>query len=218
MVNSQIKIKGILLDLDGTIIDTRDAYVEAAKITFSKLGQTLPNDNIALEIPKRIEQRLSLTDLVKIEHQKFLDTYLKAFYQLPKGKTKPLPYVLGALEALSDKAKLAIITMRSVSKELIRKELEQFDMDKYFTHVVTALDTPKPKPSPEALIEAVNVLDVHIGECVIVGDSVIDVQAGKAAGIKTVGVLSGLYSREELAQAEPNFIINNIAELPQFIE
>jgi phosphoglycolate phosphatase-like HAD superfamily hydrolase len=125
---------------------------------------------------------------------------------------------VNALEGLSRKAKLAIITMRSVSKKLIIKELQQFNLEKYFTHIVTALDTPEPKPSPEALIKTVTILGLHMDECVIVGDSVIDVQAGKAAGAKTVAVLSGLYSREELTEAEPNFILNNISELPKLIE
>jgi phosphoglycolate phosphatase-like HAD superfamily hydrolase len=47
---------------------------------------------------------------------------------------------------------------------------------------------------------------------------VIDVQAGKAAGAKTVAVLSGLYSRAELLEAQPNFIINDISELPKLIK
>jgi len=50
-----------------------------------------------------------------------------------------------------------------------------------------------------------------------VGDSVVDVKAGKAAGTKTVAVLSGLYSREELLDNNPDFIINDISELPRII-
>lgn len=218
MSNTRLKVRGILLDLDGTIMDTKEAYIEAAKKTFATLGQDLPDEAVALEIPKRIEQRLPVADLVNVEPKTFLRAYLKAFYDLPEGKNRPLPYAVTALEELSEKAKLAIITMRSVSKELVIKELQQFNLDKYFTHVVTALDTQKPKPSPEALIKAVEALDVNMQECIIVGDSVIDVQAGKAAGTKTVAVLSGLYSRKELAKTNPNLIINNVGELPSFIE
>jgi phosphoglycolate phosphatase len=60
-------------------------------------------------------------------------------------------------------------------------------------------------------------MDVQMCDCVIVGDSTVDVKAGKAAGSKTVAVLSGLYSREELAQANPDFIIEKITELPRII-
>jgi HAD superfamily hydrolase (TIGR01509 family) len=217
MTSPKLKVKGILLDMDGTILDTKDAYIEAAKITFQTMGQTPPENAVALEIPKRIEQKQPLCDLVRGEPQKFLDVYLKTFYAIVQDKTKPIPQATEALEVLSRKAKLALITMRSVPKETLRGELRRFNMDQYFSHVVTALDTHKPKPSPEALIKAVRAIDVQMCDCVIVGDSVIDVQAGKAAGIKTVAVLSGLYSHQELSKVNPNFIINDISELPKLV-
>jgi HAD superfamily hydrolase (TIGR01509 family) len=218
MSSRKLKVKGILLDMDGTIVDTKDAYIEAAKIAFKATGQNPPITAVALEIPKRIEQKQPLTDIVKVEIKKFLDVYLEAFYAIAHDKTKPIPHVAGALEELSGKAKLALITMRFVPKEALIEELRQFHLDLYFTHVVTALDTHKPKPSPEALIKAVRAMDVQMCDCVIVGDSVIDVRAGKAAGAKTVAVLSGLYSRKELGEADPNFIINDVTELPKLIE
>jgi len=88
----------------------------------------------------------------------------------------------------------------------------------YFTYVVTALDTHKPKPSPEALIKAVKALDINMCDCVIVGDSVTDVKAGKAAGAMTVAVLSGLFSREELAKEKPDLILKDVTELPLFLD
>ena len=122
------------------------------------------------------------------------------------------------LEALSAKAKLALITMRSAPKESIIKELELFGIAKYFTYVVTALDTHKTKPSPEALLTCVNALDVQICDYIIVGDSINDIKAGKAAGAKTVAVLSGLFSREDFAKEHPDLIIKDATALPHLIE
>ena len=90
--------------------------------------------------------------------------------------------------------------MRHAPKQAIIKELEYYGISQYFTHVITALDTAKPKPSPEALIKCVQALDVNICDCIIAGDSVSDVRAGKAAGAKTVAVLSGLFQCEELVK------------------
>ncbi len=218
MKDSKIITKGIMFDLDGTILDTRSAYIEAAKITFQSVSQKAPEMPLLLEIPKRLEQKQSIDDIVKMDTQKFLDLYLKTFYKIAQYETKPVPYALETLEALSKKSKLAVITMRFMPKELIAKELKQYQLDGYFAHIVTALDTHKPKPSPEALIKAVAAMDVQMCECVIVGDSVVDVQAGKAAGAKTIAVLSGLYSRVELLKAEPNFIVNDISEVPEIIQ
>jgi phosphoglycolate phosphatase-like HAD superfamily hydrolase len=67
------------------------------------------------------------------------------------------------------------------------------------------------------LIKCVKALDVQICDCVIVGDSVSDVRAGKAAGAVTVAVLSGLFSREELAKERPDLILKDVTVLPDFI-
>lgn len=217
MSETKLKVKGILFDLDGTILDTSDAYIKAAKTAFKAIGQKPPEKAKMLEIPKRLEQKQPITDIVRVEPQKFLDVFLKTFYIIAPSKTKPMPNVAGTLEQLSDKAKLAVITMRFIPKDNIIAELHQLGLAKYFAHVVTALDTHKPKPSPEALIKAVRALDVEMCDCVIVGDSVSDVRAGKAAGIRTVAVLSGLFSREELSRTSPDLIINDVTELPQFI-
>ena len=107
--------------------------------------------------------------------------------------------------------------MRYVPKQSIIEELEFFGISRYFTHVVTALDTLKPKPSPEALLNCVKALDVEISDCVIAGDSVNDVRAGKAAGARTVAVLSGLFQSEELAKEKPDLILNDVTALPNFI-
>jgi phosphoglycolate phosphatase len=61
-------------------------------------------------------------------------------------------------------------------------------------------------------------LDVEMCECIIAGDSVNDVRAGKAAGARTVAVLSGLFNREELAKECPDLILPNVSSLPEFIE
>ena len=83
---------------------------------------------------------------------------------------------------------------------------------------MTARDTFKPKPSPEALIACVRALDVEICECLIAGDSVNDVRAGKAAGARTVAVLSGLFRCEELFKEGPDLILKDVNELPKFVK
>jgi phosphoglycolate phosphatase len=107
--------------------------------------------------------------------------------------------------------------MRNVPKHAITAELTQFHIAQYFTHIITAMDTHKPKPSPEALINTVKTLDVNICDCLIVGDSTSDIQAGKAAGAKTVAVLTGLFSRQELARQNPDLILKNATTLPNHI-
>lgn len=218
MSATKLKAKGIFFDLDGTIVDSREAYLEAARTAFRAMVQEPPQIKAALEIPRRLEQKQSISDIVKCDVHKFLDVYLKTYYYISMAKTKPILNVSTALENLSKKAKLALITMRSVPKKAVKAELEHFGIAKYFTHIITALDTHKPKPSPEALIKCVKALDVQMCDCIIVGDSVTDIKAGKAAGAKTVAVLSGLFSYKELAKENPDLILNNVTRLPEFME
>ncbi len=218
MSEVKLKAKGIFFDLDGTIVDSRDAYVEAARTAFQVMGQEPPEVKAALEIPRRLEQNQPINDIVKADISKFLAVYLRTYYSISAEKTKPISGIATTLENLSTKAKLALITMRNVPKKAIKAELEHFGLAKYFTHVVTARDTHKPKPSPEALIKAVKAIDVQICDCIIVGDSVNDVRAGKAAGAKTIGVLSGLFSRQELASENPDLILKSATKLPEYME
>jgi len=217
MQGNGLKAKGIFFDLDGTIVDSTEAYIEAARVAFQAIGKTAPGNEIALEIPKRLEQGFSITDITGCDSEKFLSAYLKTYYSITRQKTKLIPNVSVTLQALSEKNKLALITMRHVPKQAMARELEFFGVSKYFSRVVTAMDMFKPKPSPEAIISCVQALDVEICDCVIAGDSVNDVRAGKAAGARTVAVLSGLFRSDELVKEDPDLILNDVTMLPRFI-
>jgi phosphoglycolate phosphatase len=217
MREAKFNSKCIFLDLDGTIVDPRQAYLEAAQIGFQAIGQKPPESKIAFEIPKRMEQGLDFSDLVYGELNKFKTAYLQSYHILTEGKTKLLPNVTKTIETLALKAKLALITMRHVPNQMVIKELNVFGIGKYFSSVMTSLDTVKPKPSPEAIFKCIQDFNVESSDCLMVGDSVNDIRAGKAAGIKTVGLLSGLYYREELAKECPDMILSDLTELPNAI-
>lgn len=215
---AKFKVMGIFFDLDGTIVDSREAYYEAARIALEAMEQKPIGKEAALEIPRRLERGQPITDVIKSDAHKFLQIYLSTYYSITVEKTKLFPHVSTALETLSTKAKLALITMRAFPKANIINELEAFGVAKYFTYVMTALDTHKPKPSPEALVRCVKALDFQTCDCIIVGDSISDIRAGKAAGTKTAAVLSGIFSYQELAKENPDLIIKDVTELPVFIK
>jgi HAD superfamily hydrolase (TIGR01549 family) len=212
------KAKGIFLDLDGTLVDSSGAYMEAGRIAFQAMKKKTPETKVLLEIPKRIEQHLTIDDLTHSHSKEFMQIYLKAYYSATEAKTKLLPNIVETLQTLSEKAKLALITMRHCPNQIIQKELDYFGIAKYFTYIVTAHDTTKPKPSPEALIRCVEALNLEMCDCIIAGDSVNDVRAGKAAGARTVAVLSGLFKHDELARECPDLILPDVTTLPEFIE
>jgi len=219
MEKRKLEVKGIILDLDGTIVDSTEAYVEAAKAAFAAIRQENVDIKTTTEIPRRLEQNLSINNMINgINAKKFLHAYLKSYYKVTAIKTKPIPNVSEILKKLSQKAKLALVTMRHVQTEKVIIELENFGLAEYFQLVVTALDTSQPKPSPEALIRCAKQLGIQISECAVVGDSVADVRTGRNVGAKTVAVLSGIFTREELEMENPYLILKSINELPDFLE
>jgi HAD superfamily hydrolase (TIGR01509 family) len=218
MQKKKWKVKGILLDLDGTLVNSKKAYFEALKTAFNALKKNDFDANLILEIPKKLEQNLPINNLVKCRDiQKFLEIYLNAYNEVTISKTESIPKVSDTLKELSKKAKLALVTMRHASKENVLKELEKFGLAKYFQFVITGLNTQNPKPAPEALMKCGKHLNVPLSDCIVVGDSISDIKAGKNVGAKTVAVLSGIFSFEELTKEKPDLILENINHLLKWV-
>jgi phosphoglycolate phosphatase len=219
MNDKKLQVKGVILDLDGTLVDSIQAYFEAAKTAFSAVGQHTFNIKMVIEIPKRFEQGIPLDDLLpEIDVKRFRQMYLRAYYRATTVKTKPLPDIADSLKKLSEKARLAVTTRRKVPNKVVIEQLKEFGLAEYFQAVVTACDKFSPKPSPDALIECSRKLGVKTSECVVVGDSVVDIEAGKRAGARTIAVLSGIFSRDELEKEKPDLILESVRKLPDFLE
>jgi HAD superfamily hydrolase (TIGR01549 family) len=216
----KLEAKAVFFDLDGTIVDSKEAYLAAMKTALSKMGKREEDDvKLATEIPRRLEQNLPISDLIEgVDVKRFLEHYLYAYYQATGTKARPMPSISHVLENLSGRVKMALITMRCVPKDKVIEELAGFNLAKYFQCVVTAFDTHDPKPSPEALVKCAKQLDTSITRCVVVGDSVADIRAGKNAGTKTVAVLSGIFSRQELEREKPDLILESVKDLPDCLE
>lgn len=213
----------MLLDLDGTLVDSTRAYEAAGKAGFTAIGLTHSSIKTALEVARRLEQGLTIDSAfakLRLDHaslERFLSAYLNAYYSTVLLKSTSFPNVKETLQTLSQRFPLALITLRYVLRDQVIEELKRLGLKKYFRAVVTALDVEKPKPFPDALLMAAEKLGVPINKCVIVGDSIADIQAGKSAGAKTVAVLSGLFSRKELEKEKPDLIIGDIKPLPKFL-
>jgi HAD superfamily hydrolase (TIGR01509 family) len=218
MSKPKLKVKAIIFDLDGTLVDSRGAYREAAETAFAAAGQRKVDAKTVTEIPRRLEQDLPIDDLVTgVDVKKFKEIYLKAYYQATVNKTKPFPNIADTLKKLSSKTVLAVTTRRNITEKEVKRQLAKFGLAEHVQKIVTSRDTLKPKPCPEALIKCAEYLHVNIHDCAVVGDSVIDIKAGKNAGAQTVAVLTGIFSREELETEKPDLMLQNIKELPHFL-
>jgi len=224
MVELRLNVRALLIDLDGTIVNVTEPCIEAAKKAAYTLRLQDLDSKIGLEICRKLQSNLSLDEVFvnfgidKSRGTEFLKAFLNAWYSIAPIKTALLPNVGTTLQKLSEHFQLALITRRNMPKEPIMQELERLGLTQYFKFILTSQDVEEPKPSPQAFVKAANHLGVSIHDCAVVGDSVVDIQAGKSAGAKTIAVLTGLFSREELEEEEPDLIIKDVNSLPDFLK
>jgi phosphoglycolate phosphatase len=105
--------------------------------------------------------------------------------------------------------KVGIVTRNC--EEAVRKVFP--DIDDYCDVFISRDSVEKVKPHPDHLNSALEALKVSGEEAVMVGDHIIDIQAGKKVGMKTVGVLTGRINREEFEKAGADYVLRDVSEI-----
>jgi phosphoglycolate phosphatase-like HAD superfamily hydrolase len=126
-----------------------------------------------------------------------------------------VPGVYEALEMLKNRYPLAIVSVRGARSTGLF--LEQFNLVSYFKCVVTSQSCKHTKPYPDPILFAANQMGVPAQSCLMVGDTTIDMRAGKAAGAQAAGVLCGFGEEDELLRAGADIILTSTAHLPQLL-
>ena len=215
----KLKVKAVLLDFDGTIVDSMRVIHKVLNQTLRGYGLPEIEPNILGEmagqplasILKKLTPEVS-EDVVEGVREKFYRRYLEVSLK----ETRPFPDTEKTLRYLNLKGfKVAVVT--STPRKPVLRELKRFNLKKYFDVLVTKEDVKNFKPSPEVVVKALARLGVENFEAVVVGDSPMDVKAGKAAGTKTVAVATGLCGFERLTKEKPDFTIKNLYELREVL-
>jgi 2-phosphoglycolate phosphatase len=212
----------VLFDLDGTLVDTAYDLGLALNLQLTRYGKAnLPHEVIRpiashgskglLELGFGITAKDANFEAMKVE---YLDLYESVFTKNPN-------FLSGIHELLDqlDEASVAwgIVTNkpRRFSVDLI-KAVPMGDQNLFDRSACLYCgdDAPNPKPSPETLLMACDALKVDPTQCVYVGDAERDVQAGKAAGMKTVIALFGYLSvQDRPSEWGADFMIQSPSEL-----
>jgi HAD superfamily hydrolase (TIGR01549 family) len=112
--------------------------------------------------------------------------------------------------------KKAVMSNKSI--EFTQLALERFGIEKYFLKVIGGDDDNCRKPSACPAINLMQEFNTSLDKTIIVGDSALDVQTGRNAGILTCGVTYGIGPKEDLIRAKPDFVIDNIGRLGDILE
>ena len=119
------------------------------------------------------------------------------------------------LTSLQGRYPMAVVSARDEKSTM--RFLTQFDLVKYFDIVVTGLSAPYTKPYPHPILLAAQKMGVKPEECLMIGDTTVDMRAGKSAGAQTVGVLCGFGEEDELRKLGADFILKSTSDLADML-
>jgi pyrophosphatase PpaX len=205
------RIKAVFFDLDGTLVDSSGAIVDAVEKALKSKGLKCNRADVAGMIGLPLENIFGVLapNLSKEEIWQLVYKYREHYivHHLEKTAIHPsAKMILGELKARG--FKLGIITGKY--REPVMDVLVHFGILGLFDVVVTGYEVKRHKPAPDIVFEAAKRLGISPKRCVVVGDSPFDVQAGKRAGSFTIAVLSNTYSRNQLESAEPTVVIEEL--------
>lgn len=222
------KIKAVIFDIDGVLIDVSNSYRIAIKKTAEFfLGRILSMGDVEAVKNKGINDDCDAAELLIQENggdfrksviiKKFQEYYLgRKFDGLVKNEERLIRE--GVLKKLKS-YKLGIFTGRP--KEEAVYGLKRFGMDEYFNAVVVKEDVKEGKPNPEGLLKLIKKLNVKSNEVVYVGDNIADLRAANNAGIAFVGVVPPNVDKEHfkdlLKSDGAEIVLNNINDILKVI-
>ena len=211
------KIKGVIFDLDETIIDSLGTYTEAFNIGTRIFGlEPVTEERIAHFLDKGFRLGKILLELFPSvfeddrNRQACEDEIRSAYLELEAQKVMLKPGVKRTLQSLKNRGvKIGIVTGRMTRGERKWLELRRLSIHQFVDSMVTGAEAPA-KPAPDGLIKCIKELGLSVEECIFVGDSRVDVIAGRKAGVKTVAIHTGVAGKELLAEEGPDYLLSNL--------
>lgn len=208
------KVEGIIFDLDGTLLDSKELIYRSFIHTFEHFypEHNLSDAELDSFFGPTLHQTFSkyTTDEEKINE---MIAYYREFNIAKHDElVKLFPGVKDTLEYLhKNNYKLGVVS--SKKKDLVIHALEYFKIAKYFDVILGGDDVEKPKPDPEGILKAKVIMKVK--KAIYVGDSVSDLKAGKAAGIKVCAIA---YKKDngrayKLQEENPDYFIESMFQL-----
>ena len=213
------RIKALCFDVDGTLSDTDDLYVQKVTRFFPRFLFRDP-DHAARRFVMWVEAPgnalLGFADTIGLDDEMvaFID-WMNRHRKLSDKKFLLIPGVDEMLLRLKGKYPMAVVSARDEKGTM--HFLRQFDLVKYFDVVVTGQSVDHTKPYPDPIIFAAQKMNVKPEECLMIGDTTVDMRAGTSAGARTVGVLCGFGEEPELLKLGANVILKTTSELAELL-
>jgi N-acetyl-D-muramate 6-phosphate phosphatase len=220
------KVRGLLFDVDGTLSDTDDHMVQQIAGFFQPISWFFKNKD-----PREFSRRLVMfcetpgNFLYTLADRLGIDGVVAGIYNLlaqkhlahpnDKDEFKIIPGVKDMLSALAGRFPMAVVSARDAHTTM--RFLEAFELLHFFEVVVTSQTCRHTKPFPDPVIFAAGQLGLTADLCLMIGDTVVDVRSGKAAGAQTLAVLCGFGTQRELRRAGADLILTSTPDLLEIL-
>ena len=209
------RIQALCFDVDGTLSDTDDLYTQRVsrflpRFIFRNPDHTARRFIMWIEAPGNA--LLGLADTLGMDDQMVaVINWLSRRRRHTPRNFLLIPGVDKMLAQLYGRFPMAVISARDEHGTMAF--LEQYDLVKYFDVIVTGLSAAHTKPYPDPVLLAAQKMNVPPQNCLMIGDTTVDIRAGKSAGAQTIGVLCGFGEEAELKKLGADMILNDTTKL-----
>lgn len=209
------RVKALCFDVDGTLSDTDDYYAQKIlpflpRFLFRDPTHTARRLVMWVESPGNA--LLGFADRIGIDDEMVaVIDWLNRHRKRPPKKYMIVPGVEEMFKEMLGRFPMSVVSARDENSTM--RFLTQFDLCKYFDVIVTGLSAAHTKPYPDPIFLAAEKMGVRPEECLMIGDTTVDMRAGKAAGAQTVGVLCGFGEEPELRQLGADLILKSTGDI-----
>ncbi|MBT2764510.1 pyrophosphatase PpaX [Paenibacillus sp. ISL-20] len=210
-------IETVLFDLDGTIIDTNELIISSFLHVFeAQATGPLTREQIIPHMGTTLEQQLQAFSGGVEDVSPFVKAY-RSFNTLHHDEmVRPFPHVNEVVERLHHHGlSLGIVTTKIRPSTMMT--LEKYDLERFMSAIVTVNDVEHPKPHPEPVLTAIERLGANPATTLMIGDSPVDIQSAKAAGVKAAAVAWSLKGEQKLMEYGPDYVLRDMKDLYEIV-
>ncbi len=211
------RLQAVIFDVDGMLLDTREFIFQAFEAVLAEHGHELPDRVFMAQQIGRSLQDCYLAFAPNGDIQALCLSH-DNFQKNPERiqLITALPGVYEMLETLQRTGiRMGVFSSRKLT---LLPSLVHAGIGEFFEVAVQGDEVTHHKPHPEGLFKALAALEIKPERAAMVGDAAVDILAGKAANVAlTIGITHGFGTREELAEASPDFIVDTSAEMTNII-
>lgn len=207
----------LVFDFDGTLVDTKKDIADSVNRMLEELElKALDRETLYTFIGKGVNHLITCslegTKYNDLSHA--IDVFMRYYEAHLMDHTRLFPNCREMLEHFAHKENTILSNKPT---RFITRILETLDCRAPFSTILGGDSMPAKKPDPGGLLHILEQHKVRREDALMIGDSLVDIETGKRAGVRTCGVTYGHAGRESLTSAQPDWIIDDLSELKQLI-